>query len=321
MSDISGGERLDPPLSLNEPPRAVVTASGGWGGILFGLVFVGVGSFIILVAADVVHARPGSIHVPRWTLGLAGMLFLLPGLWVTVGAAIAWLRALRAARGALTFAHEPWRVDHHWNMRESRARPLRGVGGALFGLVFCGLFFGILVGIRVQTRGEAPPPVVFWGAGGILGLMGLFALGFILLAVARRLRYGVPRLLFDRFPFHPGEDVRLRLPLPRSLPADWKEIRCTLRMVEERIVYRGVGRNRSARVQPFLLWRETVTITREGAPPGGGDIPLVFHPPEDLPGTRLSTSPPRYWELVAEASVAGPDFRAVFLVPVYDRGA
>ena len=47
---------------------------------------------------------------------------------------------------------------------------------------------------------------------------------------------------------------------------------------------------------------------------------FVFPLPDDVPGTRLSERPARYWELdVSSGEVAGPDFEATFLVPVYER--
>ena len=48
----------------------------------FGGAFFLVGSFIVLLAADVIHAEPGSIHAPRWVLAAAGGVFMLAGMMV-----------------------------------------------------------------------------------------------------------------------------------------------------------------------------------------------------------------------------------------------
>ena len=48
--------------------------------LLVGILPTLVGFVIILVAADIIHADPASIHAPRWVLALAGMVFAFAGL-------------------------------------------------------------------------------------------------------------------------------------------------------------------------------------------------------------------------------------------------
>ena len=50
--------------------------------ILFALPFAGAGALIMLVAADVIHADPASIHAPRWVLGATGFVFFIAGIWI-----------------------------------------------------------------------------------------------------------------------------------------------------------------------------------------------------------------------------------------------
>lgn len=49
-------------------------------GIFSGLLLAGAGVVIILRAANVIQA--GAIHAPNWVVGVAGMVFLLPGLFM-----------------------------------------------------------------------------------------------------------------------------------------------------------------------------------------------------------------------------------------------
>ena len=50
--------------------------------LVFGLFFVAIGVFVLCVATDVIRADPGTIHAPRWVLGLCGAAFAGAGLSV-----------------------------------------------------------------------------------------------------------------------------------------------------------------------------------------------------------------------------------------------
>ena len=49
---------------------------------LMGLLFAGVGGFILLAAADIIHIDPESLHAPRWVFGAIGLMFFLAGIMV-----------------------------------------------------------------------------------------------------------------------------------------------------------------------------------------------------------------------------------------------
>ncbi len=51
-------------------------------GVIVGLIFGGMGTFIVLVAADIIRADPASFHAPRWVVAAAGLAFVLAGLSV-----------------------------------------------------------------------------------------------------------------------------------------------------------------------------------------------------------------------------------------------
>jgi hypothetical protein len=46
----------------------------------FGGVFFLVGSFIVLISADIIHVDPSSFNAPRWVVGAAGGVFVLAGM-------------------------------------------------------------------------------------------------------------------------------------------------------------------------------------------------------------------------------------------------
>ena len=54
------------------------------GGMIFGGIFFLAGSFIVLIATDIIHADPSSFNAPRWVVAAAGGVFMLAGMMVAV---------------------------------------------------------------------------------------------------------------------------------------------------------------------------------------------------------------------------------------------
>jgi len=50
----------------------------------FGGLFFLMGGFIVLIAADIIHTDPSSIHAPRWVLAASGGVFMLAGMMVAI---------------------------------------------------------------------------------------------------------------------------------------------------------------------------------------------------------------------------------------------
>ena len=63
-------------------------SSNGPQGLLAGMAFGGlfflVGSFVVLIAADIIHADPSSFNAPRWVVGAAGGVFMIAGIMVAL---------------------------------------------------------------------------------------------------------------------------------------------------------------------------------------------------------------------------------------------
>jgi hypothetical protein len=57
------------------------------GRVLFGLVFVIAGLFILLIGVGVIKPDPKTVHAPLWVIACAGLAFMLAGGSVMIGAA------------------------------------------------------------------------------------------------------------------------------------------------------------------------------------------------------------------------------------------
>jgi hypothetical protein len=131
--------------------------------------------------------------------------------------------------------------------------------------------------------------------------------------LARRIKYGVARAVYGRFPFRPGTTLELHVEAPAALPQH-AVATATLRCVEERY-----PPDRNGRKQAFVLCYEVYRDTAPAKPVGGGvrTLRVRFDLPRDVPVTDLSSRPGRYWEVELEAATDGVDYAARFMVPVY----
>ncbi|MBK9516219.1 MAG: hypothetical protein IPO09_02490 [Anaeromyxobacter sp.] len=217
---------------------------------------------------------------------------------------------------------EPWLADHPWRREGALDESGREARQALLG-------GGLLVGV-----GSAVGAAILPGAPGGLALLpalvvGVFlAVGFWLLwrgvrAVLRRARHGVAELRFARLPFFLGEPLEVTL-VRDGATARLEGLTARLTCLEERWG-EPVGRPHDPAGPPGGRRLERVerwSATRAVAGGGGARLPIRFDLPAPGPGvlgTALSEVLPRYWELELWADLPGPDFHAVFLVPVYQR--
>lgn len=164
-----------------------------------------------------------------------------------------------------------------------------------------------------------PPPGCFVHLATVV--LDLVATGVLVRAIfllARFRRFGSGELRFDRFPFHPGETFEARLKTRRPLPATGALI-ITLQCVKESVETQGSGRNRSSSDVSTRIYSEERRIERDGVREHAPEIHLRFQLPSGEYGTDFNTQYPRYWELTVRDEVFGPDYFAVFLIPVFSR--
>jgi hypothetical protein len=235
------------------------------------------------------------------------------------------LRALarKLRRGAGPTPAEPWRADHPWRRDGAVEDTLRLARGVLVGGGILTVFASVLAGLALADAGWPEVALV----AGVLGLflaVGLALVGRGVLLVLRRARHGLSELRFARCPFWMGEPLEvalLRDPGARPLGGLTARLDCVVERWVERPegVADDSGRHgRAPRLEREVVWTETRPVPLVH----GSRLPVRFALPPPggaAVGTALSANPPRYWELTLWARLPGPDFAAVFLVPVYER--
>jgi hypothetical protein len=309
--------RLEPPPvvvgGVKLPGRLVRSrrsATGGWPAVFSQIAF-------LAAAATGFALWTGFTDMARVTLPVA-----------LVAAVVSLVHAVRriprnAYNARLRAAHpaEPWRWDHPWDQRGSRdestpAEAATSFAAALimtvFAAGFTGAGFWFLVTGDTRRKLFALPFVV-------IGLVFDYVVVRLFLdagrLTARRLKYGRVAASFDRFPFRRGEQLRLHVAAPPSLPRH-ALVTTTLRCIQEGHDGSGAHEDRS-RLHCYEVYRDTAPAEQIDAAPGTRAMRVTFSLPADTHPTELSAYPCRYWEVELEAATEGIDYRARFLVPVY----
>ncbi len=60
------------------------TPQGMLASMAFGGVFFLMGSFIVMISADIIHVDPSTFNAPRWVVGASGGVFMLAGMMVAI---------------------------------------------------------------------------------------------------------------------------------------------------------------------------------------------------------------------------------------------
>lgn len=292
---------------IGHPSRSVVAGSGGCI-IAFGLPFLLVGLFVMGMTSGLFTETPEG--APPAILVGVGALFAGAGLFMIVNGVRSSLTARRATNARAQNPGEPWIWDHRWNPQETRTG---GFGPVISGTLGAGFF--ALFAAPFNWVGFHEGSVPFMIAAGILDLIVLVAVGAVLYQFAQWLRYGTSVLRFTTFPYYLGSSLDVVLPGSQRLRG-CNSLTLTLRCVEESFETQG----KSNSVQCYRIYEDVQTIPK-GMEAGVemGALPISFRLPDGDYETRLSTRPPRYWELMVKADKPGLDFNVTFLLPVYGR--
>jgi hypothetical protein len=286
--------------------------SAGWGLVLFGLIFVGVGVAIVLMSADVIPTDDSDIHVPRWVFGTVGGVFALPGLMIVLRGVRGGMRKARLKALARQHPDDPALGDYEWDRHASRDEGKRGILGSFVAGALI-LLFSLPFGY-VGFFEDAGIPFAIGGI--VVALVGGGVLAHGVYLFIRRLKYGGGRIEYSRFPFRTGEILEAHWIGDKPIH-NYHRITFTLRSIEEEIEISGTGKNRSKRYVRYQRWADTFDVDGPGEYTGGTPISLTFSPPADAPSSALSLNPPRYWECEIHAETPGVDFRQTYLLPVY----
>jgi len=283
-----------------------------WGALLFGLPFVGIGTFLVLAGQRIVGVNPSSVHAPWWVLTVCGVSFAAGGLMVW-GMAMTQRGAEHHRRAALRrYPPSDAHVDHAWNPRGERSRQWPRAWKAVLMAAFMTVFLSIFNWWA-------------WGQGGpvmVKIIVTLFDLVLVMVwwqavvLVSRAVKFAASRVVFDHFPYAADRPVAFRWIPPRGVgPAVKGEF--TLRCVEEFYEERGSGKDRSRYLVHEVMCEETQSFDHSETFAAGRPLEFRFSVPEGAPSTALSADKPVFWEFVVKLKMPGPDFEEQYLIPIY----
>lgn len=303
------------------PQRQVRRGGGGAtglgvsGGLLFGGVFVAVGTCITLAGLKIIPIDARKLHVPFPIFAMVGLVFLLPGLWVWFATFKSWLAERRRQQRFGLVEQDPALLDHPWDTRLWRTNRWAAARRAGFGAGFMTLFFTTVGGI-VYTGRDVPMPLKIMV--GVFVLITVWCVIVFLRELLRAFKYGSSAVGYDHFPLVLGETVNLRwTPPPRMLPVSSGQ--ATLRCVREWTEVVGSGKNRTTKICHESTWESTRQVEAGTIFRPTDDIEISFTLPADQPGTCLSAAKiTTFWELEIKLAVPGLDFTEGYLVPVYE---
>jgi len=297
------------PVLLNHRTQSATTVNG-WGAIVFGLPFMGMGAF---TAWMMTRANPASKHAPDWVIQVFAAMFVLAGVFVFVHGVRDVARKSAYQREAARRPSEPWLYDFHWRREGASFSAFNDMVQRLIAAMIWTAFLVPFGWVGLNVRGAWP----FLVAVGIFGLCGLIFWVRWASMLLDLLRYGNSFLTYESFPFSLGGTLRARLRSPHHVSAI-DELTLTLRCVQEEYLTTGTGENRSSSVVCYELYKDVATFDRDRLTGlAGNDIPVEFRVPSGQPSTTLAATPPIYWEIQANGKARGADYEAYFLVPVY----
>ncbi len=296
---------------FNHTPRAGTTVHGKTA-IIIGAVFFGAGIPIALIGAG--YIDPDGANAPPVVLYCAGAVFSLPGAWLMGYGIHSIMRRRWVDRQMHRFPTEPWHYDYPWNQQAAHYTDWKPLLNAIFFLTVVGAMTAIPYGIL----SEEPDSIMLKLSVAFMGLFLLVGLTMFVKAGRRLLQYGRSTVRFERFPFKLGEEMQLAFERPKQLSSD-AELQCQLRCVED--VFEDAGDD-GKRVASYAIYCDNKTIQDADSDGLGGRAltTLRFQLPTGDYESTLRESPPRYWELEITATQSGPDYKAVFLLPIYGAG-
>jgi hypothetical protein len=282
---------------------------GAW---LFGLVFVGAGVAIFLLGLRVIPSDPGSVHAPWWVIQVCGVCFAAGGMAVWSMACTQWREERRRHRAAQRYSGSRALIDHRWDVRGFTPPRWRRATQLVMMASFMSLFFSVMNWIAWFAKA----PFLFKIVAPLFDLILLLVWWKAALEMARAIRFGNSRVVFDHFPYALNESVQLGWMPPRGI-ARAEKGSFTLRCVEEYYEERGSGSDRNRWLVHDELSAETQSFDSPQTFAPARAVPLRFTPASDSISTELTGDRPLFWELEVKLARTGLDFEERYLVPIY----
>lgn len=250
---------------------------------------------------------PLPLQVPELFVMMFGCNFLFMGLVLFYLASEPIIKRVKLDSTSRYHADYPWSTE---GISEDMESPIKKT--LLGAVVLTGFLVPIhflLVGIIVSGTGIERILLIV-----VFGLFDLILLAHIQVLINfgwQRLNFGKTRVQFHRFPFFVGQTLAVTLEGGNQLAS--QTVVATLRCIEEKIRY-------SSRYdeEGQIVCYEVYAVEREFNTDGTGQGDLSFSLPPAVPGTRLKDDLPIYWELVVKSSSRWPQYKRVFLMPVYN---
>ncbi len=283
------------------------------GGLLFGLPFVGMGAWIILVGLRLVHVEPQSVHAPYWVLTICGVCFFSAGLAL-------WSAAIRQffgnRRRVQTIGGGPEAIalaDYDWNKRGYQPSRWSKVIKAFVSAIALTVFLSIFNWWAFFSKDG---PFMVKGIVGLFDLLLVFVWGNFFLALARALRFSGSRIDFARFPYSIREPILIRWPAPNGIRKPVKGS-FTLRCLQEWWETTKTGKNNSTYLVKEEIWSGNWQLDPADELLPGKTREFSFLPAAEVLPTNFHAPKPIYWEFEVKLELTGPDFVETYLVPVY----
>ncbi|MDH5562642.1 MAG: hypothetical protein OEY91_03330 [Nitrospirota bacterium] len=290
------------------------TTIHGWPALLFGAVFVIMGSPILAIGMKWMNYPGSSIHAPLWVIGICGGLFVACGVWLMIHGARGLRRLWNMANGKQELPESPWLWDYPWQAQGITDNKFKESLKSIVALAVFGTFLAPFNWIAFVSDSSG----IFWQVlTGLFDVIILFGVGSYLLKNAGQfLAFGNGRVSFQEFPFFLDQTMHLTI---SRLPADLTTVHLDLRCIEEayEIREREGGQKRESVVVCYQIYHDAQTIRGEQVNETG-ELRCAWNLPDDKYFTSTpSERPARFWELEVQGTRPGMDYHSRFLLPVY----
>jgi hypothetical protein len=297
-------------ILVNHPAQSS-TAIDGWKSVLFGVPFLAAGAGTMAAA---IYGNPARKNAPIWLIELIGSFFVLAGLFLISHGLRGVAKRAAYKREIASNPGQVWLADHHWHREGNSYSAFNEMLSRLMAAIAWYAFLIPFFWVGLTQHGM---PRVFLFVAGIFSLFGIYLWMRWAKKLGDLLRHGNSFLAFDSFPYFLGGTFTARLRATRHFDS-MQELTVTLRCVQEKYVTRGTGDNRSTQVVCYELYSDVATFTHEQLTGAASSyLPISFRLPEKQPVTKLSETPPTYWEIEAQGKASDAQYEAYFLVPIY----
>ena len=292
------------------------TTIHGWPAVFLSLPVIGAGIFIILISVNVIPVEDSGFHASREVVASFGGLFALAGILMLIHGLTSLKEKRKAALLSQPYSTEKWRADYPWDPQGTKADSFEKIKSGLYAnlgiTVFC-VPFNWMFFVKHPDR-------IFQLFIGFFDIIIVIAWAYWIYLVLAFLKYGVSTLEFQHCPFFLGEELKVILHTNKPVPG-LKEMKVTLRHIEEKYETRGTGKNRKSVIVSYQMYADTLTLNNLTAfDQQAVQWPLAFSlPQESQYNTCLSCRPAKYWELEIKAQTLGIDYCSSFLLPVYAK--